>query len=383
MPKLAVNLDYAGEIATPEEEQPRADVLDLRCLSRRFLFARNYCLLSGILGELIIAAVKRKQLALREKGLVRLGLCCLIARVTDGSQLIPALLSQVQFAGMISDERVIESLVVAYSPDTAKNQTLRQSSVIWKTTKKCHVARYRVRQSTTETHGVHLDFVEDKDTLKALFKDDVSSASQLVLRGRQKGVLSSLGMGVPPRRVDDDKIRTLKLLVHNVFTRQTIRDVSASNAPIRFHALISKECADMLTWFSEEEYSGSSSLMCCLRLWTMGRRWECQRRGDGSGGGYAGAGGRRSESVMTETTETTVSTSSVADDGSVGSGRGKGKATSTKRRRVSGSDEDASEAGCWFLRRQYLLFIGCVRVFESETHALGLAGTFRFLHDVG
>ena len=38
--------------------------------------------LEGILGELIVPAVKRKELALREKGLVCLGLCCLIARVS-------------------------------------------------------------------------------------------------------------------------------------------------------------------------------------------------------------------------------------------------------------------------------------------------------------
>ena len=33
------------------------------------------------MADLIIPAVKRKELALREKGLVSLGLCCLIARV--------------------------------------------------------------------------------------------------------------------------------------------------------------------------------------------------------------------------------------------------------------------------------------------------------------
>lgn len=37
--------------------------------------------LEGILGELIIPAVRRKEMILREKGLICLGLCCLIARV--------------------------------------------------------------------------------------------------------------------------------------------------------------------------------------------------------------------------------------------------------------------------------------------------------------
>lgn len=37
--------------------------------------------LEGILGDLIIPSVKRKELAMREKALASLGLCCLIAKV--------------------------------------------------------------------------------------------------------------------------------------------------------------------------------------------------------------------------------------------------------------------------------------------------------------
>lgn len=37
--------------------------------------------LEGVLADLIIPCVKRKELAMREKGLVGLGLCCLIAKV--------------------------------------------------------------------------------------------------------------------------------------------------------------------------------------------------------------------------------------------------------------------------------------------------------------
>jgi condensin complex subunit 3 len=93
---------------TPEEKA-QADEIDLRCLSlcigmlervngvRVFVcffdsdggitevaagqtFEENSTL-EGILADLIIPAVKRKELALREKGLVSLGLCCLIAKV--------------------------------------------------------------------------------------------------------------------------------------------------------------------------------------------------------------------------------------------------------------------------------------------------------------
>ncbi|KAF8548053.1 hypothetical protein OG21DRAFT_814500 [Imleria badia] len=176
---------------TPEE-QARADALDIRCLSLcigmlervNSTFEENSTL-EGILGELIVPAVKRKELALREKGLVCLGLCCLIARrmalnsfqlflsqvqsspeilkirvlhivfdmlmVHEGDFLgkggigserivefllhvlngedaekVQALLcvglAKLVLAGMISDERVLKSLVVAYlSPDTAEN----------------------------------------------------------------------------------------------------------------------------------------------------------------------------------------------------------------------------------------------------------------------
>jgi condensin complex subunit 3 len=37
--------------------------------------------LEGVLADLIIPAVKRKELVMREKGLISLGLCCLIAKV--------------------------------------------------------------------------------------------------------------------------------------------------------------------------------------------------------------------------------------------------------------------------------------------------------------
>lgn len=37
--------------------------------------------LEGLLADLIIPAVKRKESAMRERGLISLGLCCLIAKV--------------------------------------------------------------------------------------------------------------------------------------------------------------------------------------------------------------------------------------------------------------------------------------------------------------
>lgn len=71
---------------TSPEEKARGDEMDLRCLTlviRMFervngIFEDNSPL-EGILGELITPSVKRKESLLRQKGLVPLGICCLIA----------------------------------------------------------------------------------------------------------------------------------------------------------------------------------------------------------------------------------------------------------------------------------------------------------------
>ncbi|KAJ3982195.1 nuclear condensing complex subunit [Lentinula detonsa] len=69
------------------EEQQQSDLTDMRCLvlcigmlERVNGTFEDNSTLEGVLTDLIIPAVKRKELALREKGLVALGLCCLIAR---------------------------------------------------------------------------------------------------------------------------------------------------------------------------------------------------------------------------------------------------------------------------------------------------------------
>ncbi|KAH0826785.1 hypothetical protein J3R83DRAFT_5201 [Lanmaoa asiatica] len=416
------------------EEQARADALDLRCLSLCIgmlervngTFEENSTL-EGILGELIVPAVKRKELALREKGLVCLGLCCLIARrmalnsfqlflsqVQSSPEVLKTRVLQIMFdmlmvhegdflgrgaigserivefllhvlngedagkiqallcvglaklvlAGMISDERVLKSLVVAYlSPDTAENQELRQclayffpiycysSSVNQKQDASIPIFEqlavatrdldedqemvspaqiigmfidWTDPQKAIEVQGqtiddeVHIDLAED--ILKALFNDDIEKEDKKALCQ----VLARLHL---PETVDDDKIRTVKLLVHNVFTRRPIRDVSARNALTKFDAAISKKYADKLSNFNEEEYRQLEQLETLFKFLDDiipledGEEIEILMKSRGQK--------RRSESVMTATTA-----SSVAEDGSVGSGtsdarkasKGKGKA---------------------------------------------------------
>ncbi|KAJ3774574.1 nuclear condensing complex subunit [Lentinula raphanica] len=69
------------------EEQQESDLIDIRCLvlcigmlERVNGTFEDNSTLEGVLTDLIVPAVKRKELALREKGLIALGLCCLIAR---------------------------------------------------------------------------------------------------------------------------------------------------------------------------------------------------------------------------------------------------------------------------------------------------------------
>ncbi|KAF9225668.1 hypothetical protein BS17DRAFT_777480 [Gyrodon lividus] len=434
------------------EDQARADAVDLRCLSLCIgmlervngTFEENSTL-EGILGELIVPAVKRKELALREKGLVCLGLCCLIARrmalnsfqlflgqiqaapevlktrvlqivfdilmVHEGdfmgrggvggdkivefllhilnnedSEKVQALLcvgfAKLVLAGMISDERVLKSLVVAYlSPDTVDNQELRQclsyffpvyccsSSVNQRRMKQISIPMFEQLAAATrdlddeqemvspaqiigmfvdwtdpqkavEVQGqtiddsVHIDLAED--IIKALFKDDMEKEEKKVL-------CQVLGRLHLPENVDDDKIRTLKLLIHNISTRRPLRDTTARNAFAKFDAVVSKKYADKLANFSEEEYRQLEQLNDLFKFLddiiplddaedfeppiakTRGRK-------------------RRSESAVTETT-----VSSAAEDDSVVSGasssrqKGKGKAKQTKRRRISGSGDESDD----------------------------------------
>ncbi|KAF9234460.1 nuclear condensing complex subunit [Melanogaster broomeanus] len=411
------------------EDQARADAVDLRCLSLCIgmlervngTFEENSTL-EGILGELIVPAVKRKELVLREKGLVCLGLCCLIARrmalnsfqlflsqiqaapevlktrvlhivfdilmVHEGdflgrngiggdrivefflhilnnedSEKVQALmcigLAKLVLAGMVSDERVLKSLVVAYlSPDTVENQELRQclsyffpvycysSAVNQRRMQQEMVTPAQIigmfvdwtdPQKAIEVEGqtiddsVHIDLADD--IIRALFKDEMEKEDKKVL-------CQVLGRLYLPENVDDDKIRTLKLLIHNIFTRRPLRDTAARNAFTKFDAAISKKYADKLADFSEEEYRQLEQLNDLFKFLddiiplddvedyevpkTRGRK-------------------RRSESVMTATTVSSVpEDGSVASAGSSSKQKGRGRAKQSKRRRISGSD-DASD----------------------------------------
>lgn len=105
-----------------EEERRKAEAIDIRCLDlcrgmlERVNSVRRIALvailqlahtfiqsfeenstLEGILGELIIPAVRNHEVALRERGLICLGLCCLIARVQFYNLSHSCIISNVSF----------------------------------------------------------------------------------------------------------------------------------------------------------------------------------------------------------------------------------------------------------------------------------------------
>jgi condensin complex subunit 3 len=65
---------------------------------------------------------------------------------------------------------------------------------------------------------------------------------------------------LPPETDDDDKVRTLKLLVHNLRTRRPPRDASALAALLKFDNALSKRFEKQLEDFGEAEYRQLQSL---------------------------------------------------------------------------------------------------------------------------
>ncbi|KII87700.1 hypothetical protein PLICRDRAFT_30295 [Plicaturopsis crispa FD-325 SS-3] len=348
---------------TPEEKA-RADNVDLRCLSLCIgmlervngTFEENSTL-EGILGELIIPAVKRKELALREKGL-RMALNSFqlflsqvqaapevlklrvlqivfdILMVHEGeflgkegaagdrivefllhvlnneeSDKVSALLcigiAKLVLSGMISDERVLKSLVWSYvSPDTAENQELRQclsyffpvycysSPVNQRRMQQIFVPMFqRLAQEYRELDeeqdmvspalvgAMFVDWTDPQkavdvqgqsaddtiqidmasDIIKALFSKDIQRESCPGAYGARaeddkKVLCQLLGKLYIPDTLDDDKLRTLKLLMDNLRSRRPLRDTTANNAFTRFDAAITKKFEAQLEGFSEEEY---------------------------------------------------------------------------------------------------------------------------------
>ncbi|KAI0090375.1 nuclear condensing complex subunit [Irpex rosettiformis] len=439
---------------TPEE-QVRADAIDLRCLALCIgmlervngTFEENSTL-EGILGELIIPAVKRKELSLRERGLVCLGLCCLIARrmamnsfqlflsqvqaapeplkvrvlhvvfdilmvhdkdflgpnSTNGERIIEFLLhildneesdkvqallcvgiAKLMLSGMISDDRVLISLMLKYvSPDTAHNQELRQclsyflpvycySSgahqrrmqkafiqlykslseaykewdsdddmispvqaslmiVDWTDPQKAHAIAQNVPGHAVD-ESIHIDLAAD--IIRALFDDDFGKEDK-------KALCQLLGKLHLPDQVDDDKIRSVKLLMHNLNSRRPLRDASTRNAFAKFEASVSKKYERQLTDFNEDEYRQLEYLQELFEFLDGvvpedddDEAIELPKKKGGKK--------RRSDSISTES-DTSVSGMSGDDSPPPASKRKSSGKAKAKRPRLSQSDNESEAA---------------------------------------
>lgn len=136
---------------------------------------------------------------------------------------------------------------------------------------------------------IHIDLASD--IIKALFNDDLESAFVYVMcrnlvrvmliasvEEDKKTLCQLLGKLYLPDQVDDDKLRSLKLLIHNlssvrtspsltplplhsiiysqlIFTqRRPLRDTSTRNAFSKFEASINKKYEAQLADFNEDDY---------------------------------------------------------------------------------------------------------------------------------
>ncbi|KAH9921582.1 nuclear condensing complex subunit [Amylocystis lapponica] len=436
---------------TPEE-RTRVDVIDMRCLSLCIgmlervngTFEENSTL-EGILGELIIPAVKRKELPLREKGLVSLGLCCLIARrmalnsfqlflsqvqsapevlkihvlqivfdilmvhegdflgpgSVNGERIVEFLLhlleneesdkvqavlcigiSKLMLSVMIVDERVLKSLMLMFiSPETATNQELRQclsyffpvycysSPANQRRMQKIFIPLYEQltvaykewdgdeemitpaqvgimfvdwtdpQKAVAVTKGalekavdntIHVDLASD--IVKALFSKEMEKEDK-------KALCQLLGKLHMPDVLDEDKLRTLKLLTQNLRSRRPLRDTVAQNAFVRFDNALSKKYAAQLEGFSEEEYrqlEGMKDVFSWLDEISEGEEEIEMPKAKRTTR-------KRSESVATNSTASGL----ASDRGSAPpsprrKAKGKGPA---KRRRLSQSDDESDDGG--------------------------------------
>lgn len=103
-----------------------ADITDMRCLiicmaalERVNGSFEDNSTLEGIVADLIIPAVKRNELEMREKGLLCLGLCCLIAKVSGKSRI----------HGMFRLEPVLIGSPFRIWPLTRSNYSLVKSKI--------------------------------------------------------------------------------------------------------------------------------------------------------------------------------------------------------------------------------------------------------------
>ncbi|KAG7448747.1 uncharacterized protein BT62DRAFT_965306 [Guyanagaster necrorhizus] len=113
---------------------------------------------------------------------------------------------------------------------------------------------FRVNQETviTEEHPLYRDaasiqFTMAIDIAKILLKDTLD-------KDDKKALCTTIGKLHIPDSPDDNDVRTLKMLLYRLQSRQPVKDATAKNAINKFDAALSKKFELQLANFSEKEY---------------------------------------------------------------------------------------------------------------------------------
>jgi len=179
---------------------------------------------------------------------------------------------------------------------------------------------------------VHMDMASS--ILRALFDKDIPRSDKKVLCQ----ALSKLFL--PLETDDDDRVRTLKLLVHNLRTRRPPRDASAQAALVKFDGVLSKRFEKQLEDFNEAEYRQLQSLQELFEFLDdiVPVDEDEDEEGEVPTAKKRAARKRRSESVTTDSTST-------AGEWARNLPRAKSGKAKSKRRRTSqsGDEEDGDD----------------------------------------
>ncbi|KAF8635378.1 hypothetical protein AX15_000383 [Amanita polypyramis BW_CC] len=277
----------------------------------------------------------------------------LIARLgEEASPKVKALLaigmSKLVLCGMITDIQVVKKMIITYlSPNTTDNQELRQCLTFFfpvycysSTANQIQMCEIFL-ETFIDLNNVRSQLDEDEEMISAaqvatLFVDWTDPLKlSLAVNARGKGKSSAVDEVIQldlagdilkglldkknnldkedkrvltqmlnklhvPEAVDDDKIRTLKLLIYSVQTRRPLRDAISNNALRKFDTTISKKFEQQLEGFSEEEYKKMAELTELFELLD-----DIIPEGDDADTDVPRRKGkkRRSESIATTSTE--------------------------------------------------------------------------------
>ncbi|TFK65897.1 ARM repeat-containing protein [Pluteus cervinus] len=213
--------------------------------------------------------------------------------------------TKLMIAGMVTDTSILESLVKLYLlPHTADNQELRQCLTFFfpvysysspanqSRIQKSFIPMYLKLKEEREQLEDETEMIRCADIV-ALFSDwtDPEKLSKGPLKEDNKALTEAQSVQVHlaidivqelfkdtlqkddkkvlcqllpklhlPEKVDDDTIKRLKLLMHNLRMRRPLRDTTTLNNFTKFENMILKKYEKQLEDFSEEEYRKFESL---------------------------------------------------------------------------------------------------------------------------